>query len=110
MKIPIFMIFQFFGIISRWAVKALEDGKVTAAEGLILPIVFLNSKSFMSLPALAPARQLAMRQSVSQLSSWLTALMFYFPSPDKRPRRSIIIIIELYPQMFLFTLPACRPK
>ncbi|MBA7494466.1 hypothetical protein ES702_05042 [subsurface metagenome] len=36
MKIPIFMIFQFFGVISKWAVKALEDGKVTAAEGLEL--------------------------------------------------------------------------
>ncbi|MBA7495946.1 hypothetical protein ES702_06542 [subsurface metagenome] len=36
MKIPIFMIFQFFGIISRWAEKALEDGKVTAQEGLEL--------------------------------------------------------------------------
>jgi len=38
MKIPIFMIFQFFGIISSWAVKALEDGKVTAQEGLELVI------------------------------------------------------------------------
>jgi len=38
MKIPIFMIFQFFGIISAWAVKALEDGKVTAAEGLELVV------------------------------------------------------------------------
>ena len=36
MKIPIFMIFQFLGIISVWAAKALEDGKVTAAEGLEL--------------------------------------------------------------------------
>lgn len=36
MKIPIFMIFQFFGAISSWAVKALEDGKVTADEGLEL--------------------------------------------------------------------------
>ena len=38
MKIPIFMIFQFFGIISAWAVKALDDGKVTAAEGLELVV------------------------------------------------------------------------
>lgn len=38
MRIPIFMIFQFFGIISSWAVKALEDGKVTAQEGLELVI------------------------------------------------------------------------
>jgi len=38
MKIPIFMIFQFFGIISSWSVKALEDGKVTAEEGLELVI------------------------------------------------------------------------
>jgi hypothetical protein len=30
------MIFQFFGAISSWAVKALEDGKVTAEEGLEL--------------------------------------------------------------------------
>lgn len=36
MKIPIFMIFQFFGIISAWSVKALEDGKVTIQEGLEL--------------------------------------------------------------------------
>jgi len=38
MKIPIFLIFQFFGIISAWASKALEDGKVTAAEGLELVV------------------------------------------------------------------------
>jgi len=38
MRIPIFMIFQFFGIISAWAVKALEDGKVTAVEGLGLVV------------------------------------------------------------------------
>ncbi|MBA7610713.1 hypothetical protein ES703_17925 [subsurface metagenome] len=38
MKIPIFMIFQFFGIISAWAAKALEDGKITAAEGLELVV------------------------------------------------------------------------
>lgn len=38
MRIPIFMIFQFFGIISAWAVKALDDGKVTAAEGLELVV------------------------------------------------------------------------
>jgi len=36
MKVPIFMIFQFFGIISAWSVKALEDGKVTIQEGLEL--------------------------------------------------------------------------
>lgn len=36
MKIPIFMIFQFFGVISAWASKALEDGKITAVEGLEL--------------------------------------------------------------------------
>jgi hypothetical protein len=35
-KIPIFMIFQFFGVISAWASKALADGKVTAAEGFEL--------------------------------------------------------------------------
>lgn len=38
MKIPIFMIFQFIGIISAWASKALEDGKITAAEGLELVV------------------------------------------------------------------------
>ncbi|GAG97834.1 unnamed protein product [marine sediment metagenome] len=36
MKIPIFMIFQFFGVISSWASKALQDGKVTALEGFEL--------------------------------------------------------------------------
>ena len=36
MKIPIFMIFQFVGVISAWATKALEDGKITAVEGLEL--------------------------------------------------------------------------
>ena len=38
MKIPIFMIFQFFGIISAWAARALEDGRITAAEGLELVV------------------------------------------------------------------------
>jgi len=42
MKIPIFMIFQFFGIISSWAVKALEDGKVTVQEGLELVIALCS--------------------------------------------------------------------
>lgn len=32
MKIPFLMIFSFFGIISAWASKALQDGKITAAE------------------------------------------------------------------------------
>ena len=36
MKIPIFMIFKFVTIIGMWATKALEDGKITAAEGLEL--------------------------------------------------------------------------
>jgi len=36
MKIPFLMIFTFFGIISAWASKALEDGKITAAEGFEL--------------------------------------------------------------------------
>jgi len=36
MKIPIFMIFQFLGLISSWASKALQDGKVTALEGFEL--------------------------------------------------------------------------
>ena len=36
MKIPIFMIFQFFGVISAWAAKALEDGKISAAEAFEL--------------------------------------------------------------------------
>ncbi|MBA7666356.1 hypothetical protein ES703_74435 [subsurface metagenome] len=38
MKIPIFMIFTFIGVISRWAEKALADGKVTALEGLELVV------------------------------------------------------------------------
>lgn len=38
MKIPLMMIFQFFFIISAWATKALEDGKITAIEGLQLII------------------------------------------------------------------------
>lgn len=38
MRVSIFMIFQFFGIISAWSVKALEDGKITATEGLELVI------------------------------------------------------------------------
>ena len=32
MKIPFLMIFTFFGIISAWASKALEDGKISAQE------------------------------------------------------------------------------
>ena len=36
MKIPIFLIFKFVTIIGMWATKALEDGKITAAEGLEL--------------------------------------------------------------------------
>lgn len=38
MKIPFLMIFTFFGIISAWASKALEDGKVTAQEAFELVI------------------------------------------------------------------------
>lgn len=38
MKIPIFMIFQFMGAVSAWASTALQDGKVTAEEGLQLII------------------------------------------------------------------------
>ena len=38
MRIPIFMIFQFFGVISSWASKALADGKVSAEEGLELVV------------------------------------------------------------------------
>ncbi|MBA7556516.1 hypothetical protein ES705_49228 [subsurface metagenome] len=38
MKIPFLMIFTFFGIISAWASKALEDGKITAAEGFELVV------------------------------------------------------------------------
>ena len=36
MKIPIFTIFKFIMVISTWATTALEDGKITAAEGLEL--------------------------------------------------------------------------
>jgi hypothetical protein len=38
MRIPLLMIFQFFFIISAWATKALEDGKITTIEGLELVI------------------------------------------------------------------------
>ncbi|MBA7610082.1 hypothetical protein ES703_17287 [subsurface metagenome] len=36
MKIPIFMIFKFVMVVATWATKALEDGKITAEEGLEL--------------------------------------------------------------------------
>ena len=36
MKIPIFMIFKFVMVVATWANKALEDGKITASEGLEL--------------------------------------------------------------------------
>jgi len=36
MRIPILMIFQFITIIGAWSAKALEDGKITAEEGLEL--------------------------------------------------------------------------
>ena len=36
MKIGIFTIFSVFGIVSNWATKALEDGKVTLDEALDL--------------------------------------------------------------------------
>lgn len=42
MKIPFLMIFTFFGIISAWAAKALEDGKITAAEGFELVTALAN--------------------------------------------------------------------
>jgi len=35
-KIPIFMIFKFVMVVATWATKALEDGKITASEGLEL--------------------------------------------------------------------------
>jgi hypothetical protein len=38
MKVPLMMLFQFFFIVSAWATKALEDGKITAVEGLELVI------------------------------------------------------------------------
>jgi hypothetical protein len=38
MKISFLMIFTFFGIISAWASKALEDGKITADEGFDLVV------------------------------------------------------------------------
>ena len=40
MRISIFMIFQFFSILSAWALKALADGKVTATEALELVLSF----------------------------------------------------------------------
>jgi len=42
MKIPIFMIFRFFGVISTWAEKALEDGKITAVEGFGLVLALAS--------------------------------------------------------------------
>ena len=36
MKIPLLMIFSFIMVISAWAKKALEDGKITADEGFDL--------------------------------------------------------------------------
>ena len=36
MRIPIFMIFSFVMVIATWATKALEDGKISALEGLDL--------------------------------------------------------------------------
>lgn len=36
MKIPLLMIFSFVMVISAWAKKALEDGKITADEGFDL--------------------------------------------------------------------------
>jgi len=35
-KIPIFVLFKFVMVVATWATKALEDGKITAAEGLEL--------------------------------------------------------------------------
>jgi hypothetical protein len=32
MKISIFLIFVIFGVVSKWAEKALEDGKITITE------------------------------------------------------------------------------
>lgn len=36
MKIPLLMIFSFVFIIAKWAKTALEDGKISAQEGLQL--------------------------------------------------------------------------
>lgn len=36
MRIPLLMIFSFVTVIGAWAAKALEDGKITADEGLEL--------------------------------------------------------------------------
>lgn len=36
MSISVFKIFKVFGTVSRWADKALEDGKVTAQEAVDL--------------------------------------------------------------------------
>jgi hypothetical protein len=32
MNISIFLIFRIFGVVSKWAEKALEDGKITITE------------------------------------------------------------------------------
>ena len=36
MKIPLLMIFSFVFVIAKWAKTALEDGKISAQEGLEL--------------------------------------------------------------------------
>ena len=38
MKKSIFLIFQIFGIVSNWAEKALEDGKITIVEAIDLAV------------------------------------------------------------------------
>ena len=58
MKIPFLMIFSFFGIISAWASKALEDGKITADEafelvvslaGVLGVVLEFNASEFIAL-------------------------------------------------------------
>jgi len=35
-KLSIFLIFAIFGVVSKWAAKAFEDGKISVKEGIEL--------------------------------------------------------------------------
>lgn len=38
MKLSIFMVFAIFGVVSTWAKKAFEDGKISVQEGIELVV------------------------------------------------------------------------
>jgi len=57
MPIPIFKIFMVFGIVSMWATKALQNGKITLLEGADLASqlgVALGIPTELEIPAPAP--------------------------------------------------------